>query len=225
MRTLFKLIVPAVFLMGAFSVLAEKDQAELPHNMMPCDEVLKLSSMDFVKKHTKIHGENTIETVKAIYEYGTCYDQAQDALRDQLNQQGKGPFMGASGNYRDFESALNKFTNTALSLCSPEGTIKQVSDAYAMLYQKQFRHLFYLQYLSKKPAAKINARAIDTAKAKLDSMINHLSPQQAPKVRADFEAYYNAGVKVLGLPAQPVYEYAISLLESPADKPFSQPPF
>lgn len=225
MRTLFKLIVAVVFLVGTLSVLAEKEQSDLPHNMMACDEVLKLSSMDFVKKYTKAHGENTIETVKAIYEYGACYDQAQDAIRDQLNQSGKGPFMGASGNFRDFETALNKFTQTALEQCSPDGTLKQVSDAYAMLYQKQFRHLFYMQYLQKKSSAKENTRAIESAKAKLDSLINHLSPQQAPKVRADFDAYYHSGVKVLGLPAQPVYEYAIMLLESPADKPFSAPPF
>lgn len=225
MRTMLKLVVPAVFLIGALSVLAEKEQADLPRNMMPCSEVLQLSSLDFVKKYTKIHGENTIETTKAIYEYGNCYDQAQDAIRDQLNQQGKGPFMGASGHFRDFETALNKFTKTALDLCSPDGTLKQVSDAYVMLYQKQFRHLFYIQYLPKKQAAKVNVRAIEAAKVKLDSMINHLSPQQAPKVRADFEAYYNAGVKVLGLPAQPIYEYAIMILESPADKPFSPPPF
>lgn len=225
MRTLFNLFVPSVLLMAGFSVMAEADSADVLHNMMPCQEVLKMSSTDFVHKYTKIHGDNTIEITKAIYAYGNCYDQAQDEILDQLNKQGKGPLMGASGNFKDFETALNNFTKTASDLCTPDGTFKQVSHAYAMLYQKQFRHLFYLSYLSKKSAAKVNARAIETAKTKLDSLINHLAPQQASKIRTDFDAYYNAGVQVLGLPAQPVYEYAISLLESPADKPFSPPPF
>lgn len=224
MRALFNLVVPSVLLMAVFTVMAEANSADVLHNMMPCKDVLKLSSTDFVDKYTKIHGDNTIEITKAIYAYGNCYDQAQDEIRDLLNKQGKGPLMGANGNFKDFETALNNFTKTALELCGTDGTFAQISNAYAVLYQKQFRHLFYQPYLSKK-AAKINSRAIEAAKTKLDSIINHLAPQQATKVRTDFDAYYNAGVKVLGLPAQPIYEYAISLLESPADKPFSPPPF
>jgi hypothetical protein len=225
MHGLIKRALPSLLLFGACSTWAEKGAPEVPPNLMPCNEVLKFPSLEFVKKYTQVHGQNTLETTNAIYQYSNCYDQALDSLRDKLNQQGSGPLMGATGQFRDFEMALNKFTTTALDLCSPEPSLKRVSDAYATLYQKQFRHQFYEHYLPKSHVSPANPQAISAAKAKVDSLINHLPPQQAPPVRAAFDAYYQAAVTGLALSPLPVYQYAIMLMQSPAEKPYSVPPF
>lgn len=206
------------------SMAASEANAPLP-SMMPCDQALKMTSTEFIDKYTQQHGDNTLERINAIYEYGNCYSQHLDNLQAQMNESGHHPLMGANANYREFEKVLNDFTNTAMSFCSPDGTLKRVSAAYAVLYQKQFRNYFYQQYLPKGKIPTANSKTINAAKAKLEEVIKQLPARQKEQAIKSFSAYYDAAVTTLGLPAQPVYEYAIMILQSPADKPFSPPPF
>jgi hypothetical protein len=193
--------------------------------MMPCEQILKLSSTDYINKYTQAHGDNTLERVNAIYQYGNCYSQNLDNIQAKMNESGHHPLMGANAQFHNFESALNNFTDTALGFCSPDGSLKRVTAAYATLYQKQFRNLFYQQYLPKGKVPAADSKAISAAQAKLEDLIKHLPERQVAAATKAFTAYYDAAVKDLNLPAQPVYEYAIMLLQPPADKPYSPPPF
>ena len=221
----FKLAVMSVMVFGSSSIMAAKAANELPPNMMPCEQVLKLSSSEFIKKYNSVHGNNTLETAKSIFQYSSCYDQYLDQFLDQLTKEGRHPLMGATDHFRDFQQALNNFTATALGLCGPYGSSKRLTEAYAMLYQKQFRNLFYQQYMPKSEELPANAQATNAAKAKLDDILAHLPEKQQDPVKKAFAAYYQTAVTGLKLPQQPVFEYAIMLLQSPADKPYSPPPF
>lgn len=227
MSSLFKWILGPLLLCASFSAWAEDQASVLPPNMMACLDVVKMSSGDFIKKYTQVHGDNPSETVKAIYQYGNCYDQALAAERDQLEKDGRGPLMGAVASFVDFERALDNFVATAQGFCSPTPEVKRLSEAYATLYQKHFRHLFYQQYRSegKRRLSAIESQNTTVAKAALDRIINKLPPSQAAPARTAFDAYFKASVTDIGLPAQPVYEYAIRLLQSPTEKPFSAAPF
>jgi hypothetical protein len=225
MLLLSRLLFASLLGFAALSATAGLKAPDLPPNMMPCDQVLKLTSSEYVQKYNQVHGDNTEEKVKAIYQYGTCYDQAQDALRDQLAREGHAPLMGAADHFHEFERALEKFTTAAFSVCSPEPSLKRVADAYATLYQKQFRPLFYQQQRPKAKSPQENPQVVGAVKAKLDSLINHLPPGQAGPVRTAYDAYYQAAVVSVGLPPRPVYEYAIMLLQPLSDKPWSSAPF
>jgi len=225
MLGLFKSTLMLLVVGGSLStVAAAGSSAQLP-DMRSCDQVLKMSSRDFINQYTQAHGDNTIEKINAIYQYNDCYSQHLDALRTQLNKSGRHPLMGANANFGDFEKALNDFTTTALGFCSPQSSFKRVTAAYAMLYQQQFRQLFYQQFQPKAKQPAVNPKAISAAKAKLEDLINRLPKNQIEVANKTFSAYFEAAVKGVKLPAQPVYEYAIMLLQSPTDKPYSSPPF
>ena len=53
--------------------------------------------------------------------------------------------MGARGNFRDFEKALNDFSAKALAATDPPAD--ELKKAYAALYEKQFRYSFYWNYV------------------------------------------------------------------------------
>ncbi len=127
---------------------------------MTCAQILKMSSTEWIayfkdKAHVAAPDGST-GLAKAIAVYGKCYDARTDTLASTLAKSGKGPLMGARGDFRDFESALKDFAVKALA----DATVPadESKKAYASLYEKQFRYEFYLEYEARtakptKPAA------------------------------------------------------------------------
>jgi hypothetical protein len=115
---------------------------------MTCAQILKMSSAvwiaDFNDKAHIAAPDTSTGLARAIAVYGKCYDARTDALASALAKSGKGPLMGARGDFRDFESALKDFAAKALA----DATVPadEEKKAYAALYEKQFRYEFYLEY-------------------------------------------------------------------------------
>lgn len=141
---------------------------------LSCAQILKMTSTEWVD-HFVDHfapGADTVAatTERAIDVYGKCYDARTDRLAAILKRSGKGPLMGAMGNFRDFEQGLQNFTAMALADSQPaqpgpeDAQKLELKTAYATLYQKQFRYAFYQSY--EKPPRK-PAAGSKTAPAKL----------------------------------------------------------
>jgi hypothetical protein len=138
---------------------------------MTCAQILQMSSADWVAHFNEAAAEKPAaspaksgaanvparnpadKTIRAIAAYGKCYDARTDRLAASLAKSGKGPLMGARGNFRDFEQAVQSFTVKALADSQPPADA--VKSAYAALYEKQFRYEFYEAYDQQgaKPAA------------------------------------------------------------------------
>jgi len=193
----------------------------------PCNVVLSQDSSDWVKTYVKAYGDNTLEQVKATYQYGVCYNQKLSALKQKLDAQNKGPLMGATGNFRDFEAARTAMVEKALAVCSIDGSYKRILRANADLYGKQFQYYFYQQYLPKPDLPKADVAAQNKAKEKLNSIVNDMekSGQDCKQIRSTLAAYIKEGIEVNHLPAQQIYEYPIMLLQSLEEPPYSKPPF
>jgi hypothetical protein len=190
-------------------------------------------------------------TLRAIVAYGKCYDARTDRLAASLGKTGKGPLMGVRGNFRDFEAALKNFTAVALSAAQP--SVDAVKTAYAALYEKQFRYALYQSYeqkLVKQPPplskdAKSPATGAETtatattgqsasatritdpmtlAKNRFGDFLEALPEDKRRKVHVAFGEIFEKG-QIADQWKLEIYRYAISILESPKDKPFSPPPF
>jgi hypothetical protein len=190
-------------------------------------------------------------TLRAITAYAKCYDARTDRLAASLGKTGKGPLMGVRGNFRDFETALENFTATALSMAQPPADA--VKTAYAALYEKQFRYAFYQSYQQKPlkeppPAARdttptatttattgpvttgqpaSTARVVDPmtlAKNRFGDFLAALPEDKRREVHIAFGEIFEKG-SIADQWTLEVYRYAISVLESPKDKSFSPPPF
>jgi len=125
---------------------------------MTCAQILELSSTDWVSQFNekaKDAAPAQQKTLRAIAVYGKCYDARTDRLAASLAKSTAGPLMGARGNFRDLQQALDAFTSKVLAAADPPAG--DVKTAYAQLYEKQFRYEFYQGY--EKPPAK----APDTA--------------------------------------------------------------
>ena len=136
---------------------------------MTCTQVLKLTSTAWVEKYVaaKSHGatgaakgaapngaatsESPADVVRAITAYGQCYDARTNRLAAILGRKGAGPLMGARGDFREFESSLDKFEVIAMANAQPPAN--DVKRAYAALYEKQFRYAFYQSYEPAPPKA------------------------------------------------------------------------
>ncbi|MGH9757619.1 MAG: hypothetical protein ACRD4M_07760 [Candidatus Acidiferrales bacterium] len=123
---------------------------------LSCAQILKMTSAEWVD-HFVDHfapGADTVAatTERAIGVYGKCYDARTDRLAAILRRSGKGPLMGAMGNFRDFQQGLQNFTAMALADSQPaqpgpqDAQKLELKTAYAALYQKQFRYAFYRGY-------------------------------------------------------------------------------
>jgi hypothetical protein len=115
---------------------------------MACAQILKMSSIEWIayfsdKAHIAAPDAST-GLPRAIGVYGKCYDARTDALASALAKSGKGPLMGARGDFRDFEAALKDFAAKALADASVPADEKK--RALAALYEEQFRYEFYLEY-------------------------------------------------------------------------------
>ena len=190
-------------------------------------------------------------TLRAIAAYGKCFDARTDRLSASLGQSGKGPLMGVRGNFRDFEAALKNFTAIALGVTQPPNDA--VKTAYAALYEKQFRYAFYQSYqqkLVKQPPplakdAKSATAGADTtatatsgqpasttritdpmtlAKNRFGDFLEALPDDKRREVHIAFGEIFEKG-SIADQWKLEVYRYAISILESTNDKPFSPPPF
>jgi hypothetical protein len=185
-------------------------------------------------------------TLRAIAAYGKCYDARTDRLSASLGKTGKGPLMGVRGNFRDFETALENFTAVALSVAQPPADA--VKTAYAKLYEKQFRYAFYQSYerspVKQPPLAAQNAtptaastattgqptsiaRITDPmtlAKNRFGDFLAALPEDNRREVHIAFGEIFEKG-SIADQWTLEVYRYAISVLESSKDKPFSPPPF
>ncbi len=184
-------------------------------------------------------------TLRAIAAYGKCYDARTDRLAASLGKSGKGPLMGVRGNFRDFETALKNFTAQAFGVAQPPADA--VKTAYAALYEKQFRYAFYQSYEQKPvkqpppatkdaPAAPADAATtsktgstritdpMTLAKNRFGDFLAALSEDKRHEIHAAFGEIFEKGSVGEQWKVE-VYRYAIFVLESPKDTPFSAPPF
>jgi len=114
----------------------------------PCAKILAMPSSDFIAQVVAIDDSNVDGQLRGIRQYGACYDARTDRLAASLGKQGKGPLMGARGNFGDFESVLKNFTARALEEAqqSSKVPLAPIKTEYAALYEKQFRYAFYQGY-------------------------------------------------------------------------------
>jgi hypothetical protein len=222
---------------------------------LTCKQILEMSSADWIAKYTDAKGTAQQNTLQAIGAYGNCYDARTDQLAASLAKSSKSPLMGARGNFRDFEQALQDFTAKALVASQPPaGALKT---AYADLYEKQFRYHFYRDYQQKAlPAAPVAKNVPESAPAEAPKAAAAASaPAPAPTNTATNDAdpvtqaknhfgellgalpdeamhsLHASFGEILGANAVTrdtqllVYRYAIFLLEPPGGQPFAPPPF
>ncbi len=123
----------------------QKQTAPADRLGLTCTQILQMSSTDWTKKFTAAKDPNEPSTLQAISTYGKCYEARTTRLAASLAKSGKGPLMGARGNFGDFDRALTDFTAKALAATDPPADAQK--KAYAALYAKQFRYLFYEAYV------------------------------------------------------------------------------
>lgn len=207
-----------------------------------------MNSSDWVAKYIAAKDATPENTVLAIEAYGKCYDARTSSLAASLGKQGKGPLMGARGNFGDFESALKDFT--AKALAANQQPADAIKAAYASMYEKQFRHAFYQNYsqkLQKRPSVETTGNSGDSAKATASPTDAQASakPETDPMTlaknrfgellaampedkRHEIHAAFGQIFERSSIGEQwklEIYRYAIFLLEPSTGKPFSPPPF
>jgi hypothetical protein len=143
------------------SQLPVPSQAPLPPKLdadkpaPACAKILQMTSSDWVANVTAINNSSVDAQLRAIRIYGGCYDARTKRLAAALAKAGKGPSMGARGDFNDFETALKDFTKKALAISNPSGDA--LKTAYASLYEKQFRYAFYQSYGQSQEAKNVGA--------------------------------------------------------------------
>jgi len=185
-------------------------------------------------------------TLRAIAVYGKCYGARTDRLAASLGKSGKGPLMGVRGDFRDFETALENFT--ALALGRAQTPADPVKTALAALYEKQFRYALYQSYEQKpvnqpppapkeatvappiaaaadqKPSATRITDPMTLAKNRFGDFLAALPEDERHEIHTAFGEIFEKGSIGERWKIE-VYRYAIYILESPKDTPFSPPPF
>jgi len=121
--------------------------AETSPVSMPCAKVLALSSSDYIARIVAIDDSNLDGQLRGIGRYGACYDARTDALAASLARSGKGPTKAARAEFASFDAALKNFTTKALA--DVPGRPTSPKEAYANLYEKQFRYECYKEYEAK----------------------------------------------------------------------------
>jgi len=203
-----------------------KQSPSADHLGLTCPQILRMSSTDWIKKFTAAKDATEPSTIQAISTYGKCYDARTTRLSASLGKSGKGPLMGARGNFGDFEHALGDFATKALATTDPPADAQK--KAYANLYAKQFRYDFYRQYEQKNfnppPLTPEESDAFTKSKNHFGELLGLLPEDKMHDLHRAFGEIFAAG----GVPDATklaVYRYSIFLLESPADSPYSPPPF
>ena len=217
---------------------------------LSCAKILAMPSSNFIAQVVAIHDSNVDGQLRGIRQYGACYDGRTDRLAVSLGKQGKGPLMGARGNFRDFESALKDFTTKALEEAqqSSKAPLAPVMIEYAALYEKQFRYAFYQSYFQKlqkhpssettektggsagasstnaQPSAKPETDPMTLAKNHFGELLEAMPEDKRHEIHAAFGQIFERS-SIGEQWKLEIYRYAIFLLEPSTDKPFSPPPF
>lgn len=190
-----------------------------------CAPILQMSSSDWIAKYTAEHSATPDDTIAAINSYARCYETRTNRLAARLNKSGKGPWMGANGNFRDFQTALKAFTTKALAATKPPAD--SVKTAYTSLYALQFRYKFLESYEQKadRNRALTPEESDEYAKAKnrLGELFGLLAMDQFHDVHAAFSQILASEIN--DVTKLEVYRYSIFILARPGEKPFSPPPF
>ena len=228
MKSIYSVILPLVLLSCTVSPAgqAQKQSPSADHLSFTCAQILQISSTDWIKKFTAAKDAIEPSTIQAISAYSKCYDARTTRLATSLGKSGKGPLMGARGNFGDFERALNDFTAKALGATDPPANAQK--KAYAALYAKRFRYDFYRQYEQKNfnppPLTPEESDAFTKAKNHFGELLGLLPEDKMHELHRSFGEIFAAG----GVPDATklaVYRYSIFLLESPSETPYSPPPF
>jgi hypothetical protein len=197
---------------------------------LSCAQILQMTSTawvaHFAEKTGNPSGAAAQGTVRAITSYGKCYEARTNQLAASLGKNGRGPLMGATGNFRDLQKALDDFTAKALAVSDKHPGTQE--SAYAALYEKQFRYEFYQRYEQRisgnRPFTADEAAEYSKAKNRFGEFLGLLPEDKAHIIHAAFSQIFDAG-PVNDVTKLELYRFAISVLESPQDKPFSAPPF
>ena len=228
MKSVYSLALALGLLSCAASSAAQKQFAPADHLGLTCTQILQMSSTDWVKKFIAAKGAAEPSTIQAITSYGKCYDARTTRLAASLGKSGKGPLMGARGNFADFERALNDFSAKALAATDPPADAQK--KAYAALYAKQFRYLFYEAYVEHLDthniflAAPEDAGDMGKAKNHFGELLGLLPEDKMHEIHKSFAEVLDKAVVDRDWRLQ-LYLFAIFLLESPAQTPYSPPPF
>lgn len=205
---------------------------------LTCAQVLAMTSTDWAARFEKENAASPNATVTAMAVYGKCYDERTSRLAASLGKSGKGPLMGARGDFRDFERALSDFISIALAATEPPADA--VKSAKAALYAKQFRYEFYLNYeqkiaISDPEPTNRNAPHTRTPKAddsdpmtqaknRFGKLLDALPEDKLHEIHRAFGKIFSGGT-VTNDTKLAVYRYAIFCLEPSSTTSFSPPPF
>jgi hypothetical protein len=195
-----------------------------------CPQILQMTSTawvaHFVEKTGTPNNPAAPAAVRATTVYGKCYEARTNQVAASLAKSGRSPLMGALGNFREFQKALDDFTAKALAASSTAPGTPEA--AYAALYEKQFRYEFYQKYALRlsenRPLTAEEAAEYSKAKNRFGEFLGLLPEDQAHIIHAAFSHIFDSG-PVSDITKLELYRFAISVLESPKDKPFSPPPF
>jgi hypothetical protein len=209
---------------------AQTKAAEADRLGLACTQVLQMTSTawvaHFAEKAGTPNNAAAQPAVRAISAYGKCYEARTNQLAASLGKSGRSPLMGALGNFRDFQKALDDFTTKALAVSDKQPGSQEA--AYAALYEKQFRYEFYQRYEQRISGGRTltaeEAAEYSKAKNRFGEFLGLLPEDKAHIIHSAFSQIFDGG-PVTDVTKLELYRFAISVLESPKDKPFSAPPF
>jgi len=231
-------ICPAVLLSFSFvpRCIAQVKPSHPPTSTDPdrlgqtCAQILQMSSAgwvaNFEQKTAPAAADKPATTLRAIAAYENCYEERTNRLAATLGKGGKGPLMGATGNFRAFQKALDDFT--AKTLAATHKDPATTPAAYAALYEKLFRYQFYQSYTQKdflsRPLTPDESDELAKAKNRFGEVLGLLPDESLHSVHTAFRQIFDPA-PVTNLTKLELYRYAIFLLAPVKDKPFSPPPF
>lgn len=194
-----------------------------------CAAILAKSSTEWVATCAARGDGSTEATEDALARYGECYDAATDALAERvLRETGPSPASGSPVPrcLAGLQASLEGFTEYALGAALTSGTYSRVATAYASLYEKQLRRLAWEAAAPDPPhpSPPDDGARLAAARSRLDALLVAATPRLRSDLSERFEKLRHAA-EACGIAPAPVYEFAISLLQSPADPPFAPPPF
>lgn len=199
-------------------------KADSDRHGLTCAQILGMPSTEWVAKY-KEKDASAEASIRALAAYGQCYDARTNRLAALLAKTRKGPLIGARGNFRDFEKALDDFTSKALGTRNPSKSAE--TTAYAALYAEQFRYKFYRSYETREFHVEPTPEDLDAlgfAKNHFGELLNALPEDKMRGVHAAFGHIFEGNPLAEEWRLE-IYRYAISLLEPPSPTPFAPPPF
>jgi hypothetical protein len=231
-KILFAAILSAISLPSCFAQAKSARPATAldPDRLgQTCAQILKMSSTEWISYTVDKAGpaaDKPGATLRALASYGKCYDERTSRLAATLGKSGKGPLMGANGNFRDFQKALDDFTMKAL--CATHKEPGTPSAAFTALYEKQFRYQFYQSYAQKDFLSRsLTPEEFDElakAKNRFGEVLGLLPDETLHSVHTAFRQIFDPA-PVSNLTKLELYRFAIFALAPAKDKPFSPPPF